>query len=192
MSPAKTVRNHGEFQKHTLGGAYRAPDEVASAPGLLVPRARWSKLARRSLRPGACVCAVLQPLKDLLHPTAADLKQTHKLKRLVQAPNSFFMDVRCNQCISMYVPAWCACLPGVLACLVCLPIPTSRVARTRRLRARTSGALKHCTMCCSTAASASPPPWFLPLQHHRVQPRPDRGCVQRVRSFSWFRCVALG
>lgn len=109
VSPAKTVRNHGEFQNHTLGGACRAPDEVASAPGLLVPRARWSKLARRSLRPGACVCAVLQPLKDLLHPTAADLKQTHKLKRLVQAPNSFFMDVRCNQCISMYVPAWCAC-----------------------------------------------------------------------------------
>ena len=70
-----------------------------------------------------CVCAVLQPLKDLLHPTAADLKQTHKLKRLVQAPNSFFMDVRCNQCISMYVPAWCACqfrrrvLRGLAVCV---------------------------------------------------------------------------
>lgn len=41
------------------------------------------------------------PLKDLLHPTAADLKQTHKLKRLVQAPNSYFLDVRCDQCISI-------------------------------------------------------------------------------------------
>ena len=44
-----------------------------------------------------------QPLKDLLHPTAADTKKTHKLKRLVQAPNSCFIDVRCNQCLALYV-----------------------------------------------------------------------------------------
>ena len=39
---------------------------------------------------------------DLLHPSAAAEKRKHKLKRLVQAPNSFFMDVRCPGCLTMY------------------------------------------------------------------------------------------
>ena len=38
---------------------------------------------------------------DLLHPSAAAEKRKHKLKRLVQAPNSFFMDVRCPGCLAM-------------------------------------------------------------------------------------------
>ena len=33
--------------------------------------------------------------KDLLHPTPEEEKKKHKLKRLVQSPNSFFMDVKC-------------------------------------------------------------------------------------------------
>ena len=33
---------------------------------------------------------------DLLHPPAALEAQRHKLKRLVQSPNSFFMDVKCQ------------------------------------------------------------------------------------------------
>lgn len=36
--------------------------------------------------------------KDLLYPSQADEKKKHKLKRLVQSPNSFFMDVRCPGC----------------------------------------------------------------------------------------------
>jgi len=36
--------------------------------------------------------------KDLLHPTAAEERRKHKLKRLVQHPNSFFMDVKCPGC----------------------------------------------------------------------------------------------
>lgn len=36
--------------------------------------------------------------KDLFHPSAADEKCKHKLKRLIQAPNSFFMDVKCPGC----------------------------------------------------------------------------------------------
>ena len=31
---------------------------------------------------------------DLLHPDPAEEKAKHKLKRLIQAPNSYFMDVR--------------------------------------------------------------------------------------------------
>lgn len=36
--------------------------------------------------------------KDLLYPSQADEKKKHKLKRLIQAPNSFFMDVKCPGC----------------------------------------------------------------------------------------------
>lgn len=37
--------------------------------------------------------------KDLLNPSAEDLAQTHKLKRLVQSPDSYFMDVKHPGCI---------------------------------------------------------------------------------------------
>ncbi|KAK0145601.1 40S ribosomal protein S27 [Merluccius polli] len=33
--------------------------------------------------------------KDLLHPTPEEEKRRHKKKRLVQSPNSYFMDVKC-------------------------------------------------------------------------------------------------
>ncbi|XP_055134390.1 small ribosomal subunit protein eS27-like [Symphalangus syndactylus] len=33
--------------------------------------------------------------KDLLHPSAEEKKTKHKKKRLVQSPNSYFMDVKC-------------------------------------------------------------------------------------------------
>ncbi len=36
--------------------------------------------------------------KDLLHPSQSEEKQKHKLKRLIQSPNSFFMDVKCPGC----------------------------------------------------------------------------------------------
>jgi hypothetical protein len=35
---------------------------------------------------------------DLARPSAELEKQKHKLKRLVQSPNSFFMDVKCSGC----------------------------------------------------------------------------------------------
>ncbi|XP_014209183.1 40S ribosomal protein S27 [Copidosoma floridanum] len=36
--------------------------------------------------------------KDFLHPSPAEEKKKHKLKRLVQKPNSYFMDVKCPGC----------------------------------------------------------------------------------------------
>uniref|UniRef100_A0A8C3SG20 40S ribosomal protein S27 n=1 Tax=Chelydra serpentina TaxID=8475 RepID=A0A8C3SG20_CHESE len=33
--------------------------------------------------------------KDLLHPSPEEEKRKHKKKRLVQSPNSYFMDVKC-------------------------------------------------------------------------------------------------
>jgi hypothetical protein len=38
---------------------------------------------------------------DLLHPPAALEQRKHKLKRLVQSPNSFFMDVKCQGCFNI-------------------------------------------------------------------------------------------
>jgi small subunit ribosomal protein S27e len=38
---------------------------------------------------------------DLLHPPAELEKQRHKLHRLVEAPNSYFMDVKCQGCFTM-------------------------------------------------------------------------------------------
>ena len=35
---------------------------------------------------------------DLLNVEAEEEEQKHKLKKLVQAPDSFFMDVKCPQC----------------------------------------------------------------------------------------------
>ncbi|KPP68298.1 hypothetical protein Z043_113034 [Scleropages formosus] len=34
-------------------------------------------------------------VRDLMHPTYEAERQRHKKKRLVQSPNSYFMDVRC-------------------------------------------------------------------------------------------------
>merc|ERR1711920_1055563 len=38
---------------------------------------------------------------DLLHQPAELEKRRHKLKRLVQTPNSFFMDVKCQGCFNI-------------------------------------------------------------------------------------------
>lgn len=73
-------------------------------------RCRWVVFSRASSTPvdlraslGApnerlsfymCLFSV-QLAKDLLHPSPEEEKRKHKLKRLVQSPNSFFMDVKC-------------------------------------------------------------------------------------------------
>lgn len=42
---------------------------------------------------------LIMPLaKDLLHPSLDEERRKHKKKRLVQSPNSFFMDVKCPGC----------------------------------------------------------------------------------------------
>ena len=38
---------------------------------------------------------------DLLHPPKELEQRRHKLKRLVQSPNSFFMDVKCPGCFNI-------------------------------------------------------------------------------------------
>ncbi|TFK76834.1 40S ribosomal protein S27 [Pluteus cervinus] len=38
---------------------------------------------------------------DLLNPSPEYEKKLHKLKRLVQSPNSYFMDVKCPGCFTI-------------------------------------------------------------------------------------------
>ncbi|PAV21883.1 40S ribosomal S27 [Pyrrhoderma noxium] len=38
---------------------------------------------------------------DLLNPSIEAEKKKHKLKRLVQSPNSYFMDVKCPGCFAI-------------------------------------------------------------------------------------------
>ncbi|KAJ2509200.1 40S ribosomal protein S27-like, partial [Coemansia sp. RSA 1939] len=40
---------------------------------------------------------------DLLNPTLENEKRQHKLKRLVQSPDSYFMDVKCSGCFNITV-----------------------------------------------------------------------------------------
>ena len=43
----------------------------------------------------AIISHLFQLYKDLLNPSQEETKARHKLKRLVQSPNSYFMDVKC-------------------------------------------------------------------------------------------------
>ncbi|KAI4872207.1 hypothetical protein NFI96_031044 [Prochilodus magdalenae] len=45
-----------------------------------------------------CLLTVIYLAKDLLHPTFDIERRQHKKKRLVQSPNSYFMDVKCPGC----------------------------------------------------------------------------------------------
>ncbi|GFH25509.1 40S ribosomal protein S27, partial [Haematococcus lacustris] len=47
--------------------------------------------------------SVLHTDIDLLNPPAELEKSKHKLKRLVQSPNSYFMDVKCQGCFNIVV-----------------------------------------------------------------------------------------
>ncbi|KAF9149087.1 40S ribosomal protein S27 [Linnemannia schmuckeri] len=49
--------------------------------------------------PGVLTAAILAV--DLLNPSHALEQKTHKLKRLVQSPNSYFMDVKCPGCVQI-------------------------------------------------------------------------------------------
>ncbi|XP_021263507.1 40S ribosomal protein S27-like [Numida meleagris] len=42
--------------------------------------------------------AAMPLARDLLHPSLEEERRKHKKKRLVQSPNSYFMDVKCPGC----------------------------------------------------------------------------------------------
>ncbi|XP_021562220.1 40S ribosomal protein S27-like [Carlito syrichta] len=77
---------HPWFPPREPGGGRREADVPSRPPGAglgaqpVIPRLWEAELA-----------------KDLLHPSPEE-KRKHKKKRLVQSPNSYFMDVKCPGC----------------------------------------------------------------------------------------------
>ena len=70
-------------------------------------------------------------VRDLLHPSASEEKRKHKLKRLVQSPNSFFMDVKCPGCFNI-TTVFSHAQTTVLCTVLCQP--TGGKARLTVLR----------------------------------------------------------
>ncbi len=70
------------------------------------------------------------PVIDLLNPTEASEATTHKLKRLVQAPNSYFMDVKCPGCMHIStVFSHAQTVIQCTSCMIMLAQPTGGKAR---------------------------------------------------------------
>ena len=70
------------------------------------------------------------PVQDLLYPSKASEAQKHKLKRLVQGPNSYFMDVKCPGCYNIqtvfshvHAPVFCS------SCSIQIAQPTGGKSR---------------------------------------------------------------
>ena len=61
---------------------------------------------------------------DLLNPLPEHEKAKHKLKRLVQSPNSFFMDVKCQGCFqitTVFSHSQTVVLCGSCSAVLCTP-----------------------------------------------------------------------
>ncbi|KAJ3936659.1 MAG: 40S ribosomal protein S27, partial [Lentinula lateritia] len=61
---------------------------------------------------------------DLLNPSSEYEKKQHKLKRLVQSPNSYFMDVKCPGCFAIttvFSHAQTVVICGSCASILCQP-----------------------------------------------------------------------
>jgi small subunit ribosomal protein S27e len=84
---------------------------------------------------------------DLLHPPAELEKRKHKLHRLVASPNSYFMDVKCQGCFTMWVTP-----PRAARC----PITRPPRASARLLRpSLTPSSLPTPRLCSTTVFSHS-------------------------------------
>ncbi|XP_004713786.1 40S ribosomal protein S27-like [Echinops telfairi] len=68
--------------------------------------------------------------KDLLHPSPEEEKRKHKKQRLLQSPNSYFVDVKCPGCYS--ITTVCSHAQTVVLCVGCSLVlcqPTGGKAR---------------------------------------------------------------
>ncbi|XP_027563029.1 DBF4-type zinc finger-containing protein 2 homolog [Neopelma chrysocephalum] len=69
--------------------------KMAPLPPLGRPAAEMATRGRARPFPASHADAAMPLAKDLLHPSPEEEKRKHKKKRLVQSPNSYFMDVKC-------------------------------------------------------------------------------------------------
>merc|ERR1711959_23883 len=89
-----------------------------------IDRSRKGTLLAREWKQDRVVTMVLHSDIDLLNPPAAYEKSQHKLKRLVQSPNSFFMDVKCQGCFNIttvFSHSQSVVVCGTCAAVLCQP-----------------------------------------------------------------------
>ncbi|KAJ7393739.1 40S ribosomal protein S27-like [Desmophyllum pertusum] len=85
--------------------------------------------------------------KDLLHPSVEEEKRKHKLKRLVQSPNSYFMDVKCPGCYKITtVFSHAQTVVLCVSCSMVLCQPTGGRARLTEAAVHIGGEIS--TSCC--------------------------------------------
>merc|ERR1712072_1618910 len=87
---------------------------------------------------------------DLLNPSLASEKTKHKLKKLIQAPNSYFMDVKCPGCLqitTVYSHAQSVVLCNNCNVMLCKPTGgKARLSEISRVRGWARGS--DCTQGC--------------------------------------------
>ena len=79
--------------------------------------------------------------RDLLYPTAEHERQSHKLKRLVPTPNSYFMDVKCGGCSETNVVFSHA--QSVIACNNCKNVLTKPTGGKCKITEGSAFKVKH-------------------------------------------------
>ena len=77
------------------------PSAIIAELEMLLTKTSWAENSEVWIAECLRLTQVLSSDIDLLHPPLELEKQKHKLKRLVQSPNSFFMDVKCAGCFQM-------------------------------------------------------------------------------------------
>merc|ERR1712126_476192 len=104
--------------------------------------------------------------KDLLHPSIEEEKGKCKLKRLVQSPNSYFMDVKCPGCYKIttvfsHAQTVVLCTESQLLLYGC---------QVPRMLQDHHG-VQSCTNCCSLYRVPTPTLWMSSAQDATRSPR---------------------
>jgi len=126
---------------------------------------------------------------DLLHPSAETEKRSHKLKRLVQSPNSYFMDVKCPGCFAIttvFSHAQTVVLCGSCATVLCQPTGgKARLTEGSSFRRKKLSHLGHpCLFCIASV-----------LEHrclHLVLTAIQTSCLSRHAIYLVFMHVKQG
>uniref|UniRef100_A0A8C9TGB2 40S ribosomal protein S27 n=1 Tax=Scleropages formosus TaxID=113540 RepID=A0A8C9TGB2_SCLFO len=99
--------------------------------------------------------------KDLLHPSLDREKKQHKKKRLVQSPNSYFMDVKCPGCYKITTVFSHA--QTVVLCVGCSTVLCQPTGGKARLTEGKRGRPLAVELCSSGYVSGSQTFWRRPL-----------------------------
>ncbi|KAG2350650.1 hypothetical protein BDR05DRAFT_921899 [Suillus weaverae] len=121
--------HHHRVFSRLRSSAYRSSYHLLSTTlTTKTPKVRQKWYAAYSVYLYEILTGSAQPLAiDLLNPSAEHERKQHKLKRLVQSPNSYFMDVKCpgaSRCFAIttvFSHAQSVVLCGSCASVLCQP-----------------------------------------------------------------------